>query len=264
MNNGYTPIFGSLTTGTLCGKWPDIGLWAIVLALADWRGVVDATPHYISSVTGLPVDDVKACMRRFCEPDPDSRSKEEGGARLVLVDPARGWGWRVVNIQLYRNRASGQDQIADGRNAEKVRRYKERHRETPKDTSGHRETPPDTNSDSYADSNPSKKDAREARLPDSPEGETPRKRRGKAQCQLVPLPTDFALSERMREQALKRHPDADVDAWFEGFCAHHRAHGKAMSDWHQAWITWIGNGVKFGYPRRKEAGRANGGLQFAN
>jgi hypothetical protein len=68
----------------------------------------------------------------------------------------------------------------------------------------------------------------------------------------------------MREQALKRHADADVEQWFEQFCAHHRAHGKAMANWSLAWVTWIGNGVKFGYPRRKEPARSNGGLQFAN
>lgn len=98
----------------------------------------------------------------------------------------------------------------------------------------------------------------------TPTTEVPRKSRGKAQCQLVPLPADFALTDRMRELALKRHADCDVDVWFEGFCAHHRAHGKAMKDWPSAWITWIGNGSKFGYPRRKEEARAARGLQFAN
>ena len=32
MNTGYTPLFASLTTGTLCGRWPDSGLWPIVLS----------------------------------------------------------------------------------------------------------------------------------------------------------------------------------------------------------------------------------------
>ena len=44
--SGYTPLFASLTTGTLCGKWPDVGLWPIILSLADRHGEVD--------VTGLP------------------------------------------------------------------------------------------------------------------------------------------------------------------------------------------------------------------
>jgi hypothetical protein len=41
-----------------------------------------------------------------CEPDPDSRSSADGGARLVLIDPEhRDWGWSVVNHGTYRERA---------------------------------------------------------------------------------------------------------------------------------------------------------------
>ena len=30
--SGYVPIFESITTGTLYGRWPDIGLWPLILA----------------------------------------------------------------------------------------------------------------------------------------------------------------------------------------------------------------------------------------
>jgi hypothetical protein len=103
---GYVPLFASLTTGTLCGRWPDVGLWPIVLSLADRHGVVDVTLDYLARVTGLSIQDASACMRRFCEPDPNSRSTTEGGARLVLLDsPSRDWGWRVVNHAKYREKA---------------------------------------------------------------------------------------------------------------------------------------------------------------
>ncbi len=72
----------------------------------------------------------------------------------MLIDAARTWGWRVVNIQSYRDKASGRQQVIDGRNAEKVKRYKERHRKTPADTKGHRRTPTHTHtadSDSNTD-----------------------------------------------------------------------------------------------------------------
>ena len=148
---GYTPLFDSLTKGTLCGKWPDIGLWPVLLSMADWRGEIDATQQYISTITGLSIDEVSACIERFCAPDPRSRSQDAEGARLVLMDPDRDWGWRVVNIQKYRNRASDMAQVADGRNAEKVRRYKEKQKLS--DTGGHRETLPNTNSNSNSNSN---------------------------------------------------------------------------------------------------------------
>jgi hypothetical protein len=48
MSGGYIPLFASLTTGTLCGCWPDIGLWPVVLSMSDRWGIVDVTPAYIA------------------------------------------------------------------------------------------------------------------------------------------------------------------------------------------------------------------------
>lgn len=127
---GYTPLFSSLTTGTLYGRWPDIGLWPIVLSLADKNGIVDVMPQYLSGVTGLQLEAIIACMARFCEPDPRSRSKAESGARLVLIDADRDWGWRVVNHTHYREKARKQMQQVEatesGRDAERKRVARER------------------------------------------------------------------------------------------------------------------------------------------
>jgi hypothetical protein len=38
-------------------------------------------------------------------PDPGSRTGDLDGRRLELIDPARGWGWRVINHGIYRERA---------------------------------------------------------------------------------------------------------------------------------------------------------------
>lgn len=121
--SGYTPLFGSLTTETLCGRWPDIGLWPIVLSLSDRNGVVDVTPAYIASVTGLSLPEVVACMKRFCEPDDYSRSPADDGARLTLLDDHRDWGWKVVNHAYYREKArkaaSDAARVASGKEAER-------------------------------------------------------------------------------------------------------------------------------------------------
>lgn len=122
---GYTPLFDTLTKGTLCGRWPDIGLWPIVLSLSDRNGVVDVTPIYIAGITGLKVEEVVACMKRFCEPDPFSRSSEENGARLVLIDSHREWGWHIVNHTKYREKArkaaSEVERIASGENLKRMK-----------------------------------------------------------------------------------------------------------------------------------------------
>jgi hypothetical protein len=150
--SGYTPLFGSLTTGTLCGRWPDIGLWPIVLSMCDKHGVVDVTPQYIASVTGLSLEEVIACMQRFCIPDPYSRSDAAAGARLVLLDEHRDWGWSVVNHGTYRERArlaaKSAREVENGSNSERLAQ-----------TASHRRSPPLTaaerpsNANAYSDKN---------------------------------------------------------------------------------------------------------------
>lgn len=86
---GYTPLFDSLTRGTLAGKWPDIGLWPVVFSLADRNGVVDVIPRFIAIVTGLSEGDVIGCMRRF----------EESGW-LERIYPHLDWGWCITESAL--------------------------------------------------------------------------------------------------------------------------------------------------------------------
>ncbi len=53
---GYTPLFSSLTTGTLYGRWPDIGLWAVVLSLPDKGGIVDRLSRTGEKLVGKGVE----------------------------------------------------------------------------------------------------------------------------------------------------------------------------------------------------------------
>jgi hypothetical protein len=219
---GYTPLFSSLTTGTLYGRWPDIGLWPIVLSLADKHGVVDVTPHYLAGVTGLPLIEVIACMDRFCQPDPHSRSKAENGARLVLIDPSRAWGWRVVNHSSYKEKArllgKAEQERISGRNAERMQ-----DRRRPPKTA---EDPlSDSDSDSDSDSEKRKRgegDARSARAPSA-------KR----------IPDDFALTDQRR--AIAKTEGVDPDREFSKFADYWRSASGANArkhDWDATWRNW--------------------------
>jgi hypothetical protein len=84
---GYTPLFSTLTTGTLCGKWPDIGLWPIVLSMVDKHGVLDRIPRAIAGVVGLPEAEVVACMQRF-----------EARGWIERIYPHLTWGWRLTAL----------------------------------------------------------------------------------------------------------------------------------------------------------------------
>jgi hypothetical protein len=235
--SGYAPLFSSLTTGTLCGKWPDIGLWPIVLSLKDRNGVVDVTPDYLSRVTGLSLEEVVACMARFCEPDPYSRSTAQEGRRLVLLEPERrNWGWRVVNSGLYRERARLQskdaERTASGADAERKRKE----RESP----GVPRSPPVSP---------------EVPLSEA-EAEASKKARTKRASR---LPEDFSPD---LEEARKSIPDLDAEAEFARFRDYWRAKSGAngtKADWPATWRNWIRNCKDSGrYARRKEAARTNG------
>lgn len=166
---GYTPLFDSLTTGTLCGRWPDIGLWPIILSLKDKYGVVDVTPQYIAGVTGLKLEEVTACMKRFCEPDPYSRSGAEGGARLKLIDEHRDWGWIVVNHEKYREKArlmsKNEREVESGENQKRQKGKTAAHRRSPPETAAHHPSDADADADAEV-----RKDSRRAA---SGSGESP-------------------------------------------------------------------------------------------
>lgn len=153
---GYTPVFDTVYSGTLCGKWPTLPVWLSMLPLMDWRGHIDRTHEYIAAVTGWPIDLLREGIDALCKPDPRSRSDSNEGRRLVLLDDNRDWGWFVVNHRLYRAKCNDVTQtaaqVADGRNAEKVRRYKDRHRQTPPDTVANRHS--DSDSDKNQELNP--------------------------------------------------------------------------------------------------------------
>lgn len=217
--SGWAPLFPSLTTGTLCGRWPDIGLWPIVLSLKDRNGIVDVTPDYLSRVTGLELKAVVSCMARFCEPDLYSRSGAENGCRLVLIDAGnRNWGWRVVNSGLYRERArmqaKDQARTESGEDAERKRKR----RVSPEGSTDPPVSPevPLSESESKADTSKS----------------APR-RRG---CR---VPEPFAITPEMRNWANEKCPHvANLEQATEEFVDYWRSEsgpGAVKLDWAGTW-----------------------------
>jgi hypothetical protein len=220
---GYTPVFDSVFTGTLCGKWPDTGLWVCLLALADRHGVIDKTPQYISAVVGIPVDDLVACIERFMQPDPNSRSDEEDGRRLVRLYESRAWGWRIVNHGKYREKARkasyDSERTASGLDAERKRLS----RDVPRCPAPSRSQTPDTDLDK--DEEKTEEGARASRA-------RPAHR----------LPDDFALTDERRTVATTEGLDAQRT--FEKFRDFWRAASGQRArkhDWDAAWRYWCRN-----------------------
>lgn len=103
--SGYTPLYETMLTGTLYGKWPHTGIWACMLSRASREGVIDEVPASLAAAIGVPVDLLLSCISDFMRPDAGSRTKDHDGRRLALIDPSRDWGWRVLNHGKYRDRA---------------------------------------------------------------------------------------------------------------------------------------------------------------
>jgi hypothetical protein len=232
--SGYTPLFDSLTRGTLCGRWPDIGLWPIILSLADKNGEVDVTPLYIAGITGLAEQEVIACMQRFCQPDPYSRSQDAEGRRLELLDDHRNWGWHIVNHGKYREKARLAAKNARDVEAGKEAERKRNARECPPMSADVRRSPPVSDpSNANANSNSN------TTLPSV----------GKARQRAARLPEDFDLTDERR--AVAEAEKVPAERTFAKFCDHWLAASGQSSrklDWDAAWRNWC----------RTEADRSRG------
>lgn len=142
--SGYTPVFDTVFAGTLCGKWPALPVWLTVLPMADKNGRIDMTPEAIAALTGWPIEMLMLGLEQLCKADPRSRSKDEDGARLKLLEEDRDWGWQVVNHMKYREKArlmgKNETEVLSGKNRDRLN-----DRRSPPTTAAHRP------SDSYAD-----------------------------------------------------------------------------------------------------------------
>lgn len=270
--SGYVPLFDSLTKGTLCGKWPDVGLWAIVLSLSDRHGIVDVTPDYLARVTGLPVDDVTACMTRFCEPDPNSRSTAEGGARLTLLDPNRSWGWWVVNHGKYREKARLQakdaSRTASGEDADRKRHQRETSPDVPR-------RPPESHMSPRLPLSDSDSDSKKQIRPQESKSELSAEpfHRELLDCYHEVLPylprvkvwtkkRAGALAARIRERCRDGKPADSIGYWrkfFEQVAASDFLSGRA-GDWRAdlEWLITSGNFTKVIEGKYENRNRSNG------
>ena len=97
-----------------------------LLVLSDEEGVVDKTTKAIARITNVPLEIIERAIEKLAAPDPDSRSPEEEGRRLVLIDTNRNWGWRIVNYNKYRQIRDEEARRISNRSYKRDQRAKER------------------------------------------------------------------------------------------------------------------------------------------
>lgn len=120
----YCKLFASLYQGTLRGRSNEILVFTNLLAHAGRDGTVDKHFRAIAEETGLTIDEVREAVAVLEAPDPESRSPDENGARIIRMDEHRIWGWRIVNYGKYRAIRSEEDRAEQNRLAQERWRNK--------------------------------------------------------------------------------------------------------------------------------------------
>ncbi len=99
MSHTFTKLFSSITESTVwCEPDRTRLCWITMLAMADARGRVWASIPGLANRARIPVEDARIAIATFLAPDPDSRTPENEGRRIEVVDG----GWRLVNHEKYR------------------------------------------------------------------------------------------------------------------------------------------------------------------
>lgn len=116
----YAKIFDSLWDGSMRGKSDIILVFVNLLTHADQEGIVDRHWQVIVDETGLTEQRVKDALLVLSSPDIETRTPDDEGRRIRLIDEHRDWGWMIVNHAKYRELCS------HAQNAERQARFREK------------------------------------------------------------------------------------------------------------------------------------------
>ena len=105
----YAKIFDKIFDSSISADYLTRHVFMDLLVLADRFGHVDMTLDAIARRTNMPENIIAAAMEKLSQPDRGSRSPDEDGCRIALIDSHRDWGWRIVNYETYRKLQTEED-----------------------------------------------------------------------------------------------------------------------------------------------------------
>lgn len=228
----YGKLFSSLYQGTLRGCPDEILVFTNLIAHADMHGIVDKHWRSIAEETGLDVDRVKAAIVNLEAPDPESRSPEMEGRRIVPMDEHRAWGWQIVNHGKYRSIKNEDDRREQNRIAQQKWRDKQRNGDKPSVSTRKHDKPSSAHTDTDTDT-------------EVEEIKKQPKQISRTKKELTTIPDDFTVTDDMREWFAKNVPNFSVDAETASFITRCRAKGTEYKDWKAGWQNQMLNVPKF-------------------
>ena len=99
--SGYTKLFSSILASTIWEEDKDTRIvWITLLAMANRRGIAEGSVPGLATFARLSLDETRNALIKLSSPDPDSRSREEDGRRILVVEG----GWFIVNHKKYREK----------------------------------------------------------------------------------------------------------------------------------------------------------------
>lgn len=139
---GYTPLFQSIVTSSIWNESDKVRLiWITMLALADSKGLVEASIPGLAHVAHVGVEDCQKAIDTLMSPDPYSRTPHKEGRRIEKVEG----GWRIVNHSAYRSRAKSRAEYMREYRAQKRKEAKENNKNTNINTNANTNTVTDRN-----------------------------------------------------------------------------------------------------------------------
>ena len=99
MSASFTKLFQSILQSTIWVEPLETRvLWITMLALADRHGRVHGSIPGLAHTADIPLDKCEQAINRFLAPDQYSRSQEQQGRRIEVIDG----GWQLINYGKYR------------------------------------------------------------------------------------------------------------------------------------------------------------------
>ena len=102
----YAKLFSTITESSLWSSSKETRLLFVsMLARANAVGFIEASVPGLARISNLTREETDAALRELTSPDPDDKSGNNDGRRIVKMDG----GWGIVNYEAYRNRRDEQE-----------------------------------------------------------------------------------------------------------------------------------------------------------
>ncbi|MHC4361221.1 MAG: hypothetical protein ACYSTZ_00235 [Planctomycetota bacterium] len=117
----YAKLFSNIVASSL---WSEDDKTRIVfitmLAMADWEGVVEASPAGLAPLARVSLKDCKSALHKLMSPDPESKNPDHEGRRVAKIEG----GFLILNYTKFREKRSKEFERGKARERQRKHRAK--------------------------------------------------------------------------------------------------------------------------------------------